>query len=136
MLESSLSALNIPETHITEIDKQYQKIKLTIEQVNACIIGGGSMEKLSPIFYSLVYIYDHYFTQEQITLAKYKFDKLETIKKVHRNFIDEVISYQKKIENHQLDSCSQLAEFLNQWAVGYFNDNQIAVSFLKAKGVN
>jgi|GEM_PF-3184801 hemerythrin len=127
--------IDFPKTAIVEIDKQYQKIQSTIESLETCIRQSEYGERLTTLFYGLIYIHDHFFMQEQITLSKYRYEKMNDIKQIHRSYIESVVNYQKLIEENQSLSCSEIAHFMHDWTQKYLVVNAHAIDFLKSKGV-
>jgi hemerythrin len=134
MINITEETIQIKETQISEIDKQYQKIKSVFDQITQCIRNEEFGENLSALFFNLVYIHDHYFMQEQITLSKYNYPNLETIKKSQQLFLKEIIKYQTKIEKDAEASCKEMTQFILSWSKEYFEINEKAIEFLKGKG--
>ena len=134
MINITEKSIHIPDTQISEIDKQYQKIKSIFEQLTQCIQDKDFEGKLSTVFFNLVYIHDHYFMQEQITLSKYNYKDLEEIKQSHHSFLEDVVKYQRKTEEDAEMSCREMVNFISNWSGKYFELNKKAIAFLKEKG--
>lgn len=133
MINTTERTIHIPDTQIAEIDKQYQKIKSVFEQLVQCIVQNDFGGKLPPVFFNLVYIHDHYFMQEQITLSKYNYKNLDEIKTIHKTFLEDVVKHQLKIEENAEQSSKEMAKFLSEWSEKYFVVNEKAIEFLKEK---
>ena len=135
MSNHTYSQLAIPKTNIDDIDKQYQKIESILNDLIRNEKLDCSKTNLPPVFYSLMHLHSHYFTQEQITLAKYKFDGLCALKTYHKAFLDDVLLFQDKISENPRAFCTEMIEFLGDWSKEYFTINKTAVDFLRSKGV-
>ena len=135
MPNTTYPELKIPETQILEIDKQYQKINQITENLIKGIGVNCADTNIHEIFYGLMHLHTHYFTQEQITLAKYNFKDLCLIKAMHKEYLDGVIDLREKVDHHPNDFCHEMIEFMMSWSKSYFVSNQEAVEFLQSKGV-
>lgn len=135
MLHPSQLSFSVPTTEIVEIDKQYQEFQdiviLLMEQLEPVCVD----QSISDLFFKLSHLHTHHFIQEQITLAKYKFEDLHSIKALHRAYLDKLISLKEEVELEHKILCKGLIEFLSKWSEDYFMKNQVAIAFLKYKGV-
>lgn len=135
MPHATYPELKIPKTQISDIDKQYEKINSIIENLIKGMGGNCADTNIPEMFYGLMYLHTHYFTQEQITLAKYNFKDLCKIKAMHKEYLDGVIDLREKVAKHPKDFCHEMIEFMISWTESYFVSNQEAVEFLQSKGV-
>jgi len=123
------------KTYIESIDKQYQGIEDLRNDLFQIKKGNCELIEVSQLFYKLIYIKTHYFMQEQITLAKYKYDRLSVIKAIHNVFIDKVMADREGIKPDSKIFCVEMLDFINNWFVDYIEINNDAVKFLISKNV-
>ena len=135
MINDKLNKSIFQETHIESIDKQYESIEGIMHELSINKQVDYDINKVSQLFYKLIYINTHYFLQEQITLAKYKYSRLPVIKAIHKVFIDRVMSEREKINPMTTTFCTQMLDFLNNWFVDYKEINKGAIEFLISKNV-
>jgi len=135
MLSTSQLNFPVPKTDIVEIDKQYEELQSVVILIHEQVEDTCTDMNISDLFFKLSHLHTHHFMQEQITLAKYKFEDLQTIKSLHRAFLDKLISLKEDLNLDYKVLCKGLIEFLKNWTEEYFVKNQIAVAFLKYKGV-
>jgi len=135
MLSTSQLNFPVPKTDIVEIDKQYEELQSVVILIHEQVEDTCTDMNISDLFFKLSHLHTHHFMQEQITLAKYKFEDLHTIKSLHRAFLDKLISLKEDLNLDYKVLCKGLIEFLKNWTEEYFVKNQIAVAFLKYKGV-
>lgn len=124
-----------PETKISDISKQYQKINEITELLKREIDNNCETTNFSELFYSLTHLHTHFFIQEQITLANYKFEMLGDIKFSHSLYLKSIIILQEKIAEKPLEFCTEMLSFFQNWTKNYLLTNQNAIDFLISKGV-
>jgi len=126
----------IPLTYISSIDEQYSKIEFLISILNKNIKLNCKDILINELFFKLVHIHTHYFTQEQITLSKYNYNNLQEIKTIHKQYLDKIVSIHKKATKEHLLFCKETLSFLKNWLPNYFTINAKAINFLKENNVN
>ena len=127
--------LELPQTGIEDIDKQYQKIESIINNLKKGLESDCVSSNIPTVFYGLMHLYSHYFIQEQITLAKYNYKDLYSLKAFHKEFLDDILLFREKIAKSPNLFCNEMIPFLITWSKDYFLINQKAINFLKEKGV-
>ncbi len=135
MINRETTKSKIPQTGIEDIDKQYQKIQAIIIDLDHGINSNCIQQNIPKIFYGLMHLHSHYFVQEQITLAKYKYKDLCELKTYHKEFLDDVLLYREKVAKEPNSFCTEMKIFLIEWSKKYFLKNLKAIEFLKSKGV-
>lgn len=135
MLHPSQLSFSVPKTEIVEINKQYKEFQNIVILLMKQMEQTCADKSISDLFFKLTHLHTHHFIQEQITLSKYKFEDLHSIKTLHSAFLDKLISLKEDIDLDHKVLCKGLIEFLEIWSEEYFVKNQIAVAFLKYKGV-
>jgi len=123
------------KTNIESIDRQYQSIENLRNELYQIKKGNCELNEVSQIFYKLIYIKTHYFMQEQITLAKYKYNRLSVIKAIHKVFIDKVMADREGIKPNSKKFCIKMLNFVDDWFVDYIEINNDAIKFLISKNV-
>ena len=127
--------LLLQKTQIESIDKQYENIQKILNELSLRIEEVSEQEQVSQLFYKLIYLNTHYFTQEQITLAKYNYKQLEEVKDIHLLFVNTIMDSREKLNSDTLAFCNQTLKFINNWLEDYLEINKMAIDFLVSKNV-
>ena len=122
--------------NITEIDDQHKKFIEILNILIDIINEGQNSNRVADLFFSLAYYAEHYFINEEIFFAEYKYPKLIQHKEHHDKFIKRIIRFQKEFEQEREYVCEQLFAYLESWFYDHIlqYDKDAAV-FLKDNGM-
>jgi hemerythrin-like metal-binding protein len=118
------------------IDDQHKYFFRTMNKLRECIDEGNCAIAGTDIFFELAHYVEHFLIQEEIYFKDYQFPNYNKHKKLHNDFIERFIKFQKDFESRSDKVCSDMLEFLEGWF-----DNHIlkydkeAIDYLTERGI-
>ncbi len=70
---------------------------------------------------------ENFFINEELFLKRYKMPSYEMHVNEHKQFVEIIMHFQKKLENNELNICAELYEYINDWYKNHIlkNDKEI-----------
>jgi methyl-accepting chemotaxis protein/hemerythrin len=70
---------------------------------------------------------ENFFINEELFLKRYKMPSYEMHVNEHKQFVEKIMHFQKKLENNELNICAELYEYINDWYKNHIlkNDKEI-----------
>lgn len=96
-------------------DEQTKKFLDIINQMKKIIAGGVTDKDISDVFFQLTHYYEQYMIREEINIKEIGYDKLESHREAHKNFINHIMSFREGYEKGEEDVCETMYFFLEKW---------------------
>ncbi|MEA1885996.1 MAG: hemerythrin family protein, partial [Bacteroidota bacterium] len=77
--------------------------------------GGVTDKDISDVFFQLTHYYEQYMIREEINMKEIGYDKLESHREAHKNFINHIMSFREGYEKGEEDVCETMYFFLEKW---------------------
>ena len=102
-------------TGVKFIDEQHQYYFSVVKDLESAINEGICEEKISEIFFRIVHYIEHYTIQEEIYFKDTGFEKLDSHKQAHKQFLNGIIKFKDEYQTKSKNVCLNLYEFLTNW---------------------
>ena len=113
-------------------DIQTHKFLDIINLMKGLVAKGTDKDGISEVFYQLVHYFEKYLMQEEINLKELNYDRLERHKKVHKEFVDRIISFREGFENGETGFEVEMYDYLEKFFDDHMMiDNRRAANFIK-----
>lgn len=100
-----------------KIDNQHKKLVALINKLNAAMLLGQSKNIIEEIIAELADYTVTHFTDEEKHMESIGYSDLENHKKIHKNFVNQVLKVQNDIKSGKSTVSIELIDFLKQWLV-------------------
>ena len=123
------------ELHNELYDKQARKFLDIINQMKKIIAGGVEDKDISAIFFQLTHYYEQFMIREEINMKERGYNKFESHKGSHKEFIDHIMAFREGYEKGDKDVYYEMFNYLENWfdehmmvddrkAVGYISGSK------------
>ena len=106
-------------TGVALMDKQHRRLVELINQLFQCMKDGGDRMLLASVVDELVNYTVTHFRAEEDVMKKHNYPDLDAHKMVHKNFVDQVGVYAKKIKAGDRLPPADVYKFLKDWLIGH-----------------
>ena len=106
-------------TGVALMDQQHRRLVELINQLFQCMKDGGDRMLLASVVDELVNYTVTHFRAEEDVMKKHNYPDLDEHKMVHKNFVDQVGVYAKKIKAGDRLPPADVYKFLKDWLIGH-----------------
>lgn len=122
--------------NVSLIDDQHKNFLKTLNLLRKGILDEPCEERISEIFFSLVYYAEHHLIQEEIYFKNYKYPHFNRHKEAHNSFINRIIKFREDYEKGSENVCIEMYDFLVSWFENHIlKEDRAAVEFLSERKI-
>jgi len=119
------------ELHHELYDEQAKKFLDIINQMRRIIAGGVKDRDISDIFFQLTYYYEQYMIREEINMKEMGYDKIDSHRSSHRNFIDSILAFREGYGKGDPGVYNDMYFYLEKWFDDHMmKDDRSAVDYI------
>ena len=121
------------ELHNELYDEQARKFLEIINRMKRMISGGVDNPDISDIFFQLTYYYEQYMIREEINMHEVAYEREESHRQSHRDFIDHILAFREGYEKGDSAIYEDMYFYLEKWFDDHMMaDDRAAVEFISA----
>ena len=122
--------------HVTEMDKQHQKLFALINELNEAMSKGKGKEVIGKTINGLLDYTKTHFAAEEKLLGQFAYAEIDKQKSMHKIFIDRITDYKRKYESGGLALSIDVMNFLSDWLKNHIQiEDKKYGPFLATKGI-
>ena len=121
---------------VAEIDRHHKDLVVLVNRFSEAVEQGAEHEIIEDVAGELMAYTQKHFTFEENLFDKYRYSETDHHKKLHRNFIEQVLKFKQEVEDGGGRTAGDLVRFLKDWVIkhilvvdakyiGYMQDNGI-----------
>lgn len=112
-------------------DEQARRFLDIINSMKKIIAGGVQDSDISDIFFRLTHYFEQYMIREEINMKELDYSSTDDHIRMHKEFIDRIISFRKGYENGDKDVYNDMYFYLEKWFDDHMMvDDRRAVNFI------
>lgn len=104
---------------IKQIDEQHKQLIAMINQLHLSMMKGEGSKVLDTIVVAMLNYTKTHFSTEEIYMQRFNYEGMEEHKKIHKEFIDKVADFEKKVSNGELGVSMEVMNFLKDWLLNH-----------------
>jgi hemerythrin-like metal-binding protein len=121
------------ELHNELYDEQARKFLEIINRMKRMVSVGGDNPDISDIFFQLTYYYEQYMIREEINMHKLAYEREESHRQSHRDFIDHILAFREGYEKGDSAIYEDMYFYLEKWFDDHMmTDDRAAVEYISA----
>ena len=101
--------------HVSEMDKQHQKLIGMINELHDAMSKGKGKEVVGKIVEGLLTYTKTHFSEEEKLMDKHNYPDADAQKKMHKVFIDKASQFKRELESGTLGLTITVSDFLSDW---------------------
>ena len=104
---------------VDEIDDQHKQLVNLINELHSAMMARKAKEVLGEVIDELIEYTSYHFETEEKYFDKFGYSETEEHKKIHKNFVNEVLNFQKDVQKNKLFVSSKILNFLKDWLLNH-----------------
>ncbi len=121
------------ELHNELYDEQARKFLEIINRMKTIISSEAGQADISDIFFQLTYYYEQYMIREEINMHKLAYEREESHRQSHRDFIDHILAFREGYEKGDSAIYEDMYFYLEKWFDDHMmTDDRAAVEYISA----
>lgn len=100
---------------IKTLTENKEKLVELMENISKLIGQPLSKSEILDILHRVSYYTENFFINEELFLKKYDIPSFKSHSEEHKNFVEKMIWFQKRLENDDLEIGRELFNYLNDW---------------------
>lgn len=104
---------------IVEIDDQHKQLVNLINELHSSMMARKAKEILGEVIDELIEYTAYHFSTEEKYFDQYGYEETDAHKKIHKDFVNEVLKFQKDVQSNKLFVSSKILNFLKNWLLNH-----------------
>jgi hemerythrin len=122
--------------HVSEMDKQHQKLIQLINELNEAMAQGKGKETVNRTVSGLLNYTKLHFGEEEKLFDRFSYPEKENQKKMHQKFIEKAMEFKKQSETGHLALSIPVMNFLSDWLKNHIQiEDKKYGPFFNQKGI-
>jgi len=119
---------------VEKFDKQHKVLIELLNDIFIIVRENQSVDHLGPVLYKLVQYTQEHFRDEEKAMAAVNFPKLDEHKAKHGKLLNEVTTYQKRLEANDEKLIPEFYQFVREWLLEHILEDDMKYKLFLGTG--
>lgn len=110
---------------VEKFDKQHKVLIEILNDIFIIVREKQSVDHLGPVLYKLVQYTQEHFRDEEEAMAAVNFPKLDEHKAIHGKLLNEVTTYQRRLEANDEKLIPEFYQFVREWLLTHILEDDM-----------
>ena len=121
---------------VVEINEQHKQLVNLINDLHSAMMERKAKEILTEVIDELIDYTAYHFSTEEKYFDQYGYKDTFAHKKIHKDFVNEVLKFKKDVDNNKLFVSSKILNFLKDWLLNHIKvTDKKYMSFMQENGI-